>query len=207
MKIKVWLFSIIVAGALLLGAAGGFVLSQGFSLAVLMAQHMKAALANNAPRIQVQIPDGQSGGWYQQGGRNQGGSSGGQFGSPWGGQQDQADGDALPQSFNAGVSIPGTYGEMTSRTEEQVLAEAEKAGTDTFGLAKQEGKLDELKTKLLEKVTTSLNKMVADGTITEGQKATYLTRVTLILQVAGQTQTNVFPDGDGGNRDGGKPDA
>ncbi len=198
MKIKVWVFTVIVCGAVFLGAAGGYLLSQGFSLVSLMAQGIKSMQAELPSRVQIQIPS------------DQGGQSGGDDSLPWSGGKRGQTGqyEALPDGFNAGVSIAGTYGEMTDRTEEEVLAAAKKANTDTFGLAKQEGKLEDLKTTLRQKVTASLDKMVEEGKITEGQKQTYLQRVELILQFAGQVDSTsgTFLPGNGG-RDGDKPDA
>ncbi len=200
MKIKVWVFTIIVCGAVFLGAAGGYLLSQGFSLVNLMAQGIKSMRVEAPDRVQIQIPPDQ-GGWYQ------GGE--GDDGLPWGGgRQGQPGGyEALPEGFNAGVSIAGTYGEMTKRTEEEVLAAAKQANTDIFGLAKQESKLEELKTTLRQKVTASLDKMIEEGKITEGQKQTYLQRVELILQFAGEVDsTGGALPGNGGS-EGDKPDA
>ena len=204
MKIKVWVFTVIVSVAVLLGALGGYMLSQGFSLVDLMAKSVKSVLTNKPSRVEIQIPS-------DQGGKSQGGETGGDDSLPWSGGQPRQS-EALPDGFNAGVSIPGTYGEMTDRTEEEVLTAAEKANTDTFGLAKQEGKLEELKTTLREKVTAALDKMVKEGKITEGQKRTYLKRVELILQFAGQVDTTsgaTFTPGRSpfGGGSGDRPDA
>lgn len=177
MKIKIWAFVLIVVGAVLLGGLGGFALSQGFSLAGSIVSELRAGRIAEAPKAQFQVPaDPPSGGNGQ--GRVMPGFS-------WGNGQ-----DALPPGFNAGVSIPGTYADMTGRTEEQVLAAAKEANTDTWGLAAKESKLDQLKQKVLEAVTVSLDKMVADGKITKVQKDAYLQRVNMILQIAGQPDAN-----------------
>ena len=194
MKIRIWAFVLIIAGTLLLGLAGGFIGALGLTLAGRVADRV---LSNDlAPRVEVQLPGDNRGGWQDgmpwQGGQSGDGSDMPRQGGRWGdGQPWQGGGDGgLPQGFNAGVSIPGTYGELTGRTEEAVLAAAEEAKTDTWGLAKQEGKLEELKTKVREAVVASLDKMVADGKITKEQKDVYLQKVDLILKSAGQADEN-----------------
>jgi hypothetical protein len=168
MKIKVWAFVLIIVGAVALSAAGTLAMVGGVSAVTGLVRELRQARAS--------IPQ----------------SAGYSF--PWqsGGSEDSAQnlpddqrGAALPANFNAGVSIPGTYGEMTGRTEDEVLAAAEKAGMTAWGLAEQEGKLDELKQKVQEKVEASLKQMVSKGTITQAQSDAYLSWVKMFLASVG----------------------
>lgn len=162
MKIKVWAFVLIIVGTVAISCAGTFAAVKGFSLVTSCISEMRQARSATA-----QNP----GNWSaSQDDRSSGSQSG-----------------ALPMGFNAGVSIPGAYGEMTARTEEEVLAAAEEAGTSTWGLAYKEGRLDELKQKVLSAVEASLKQMVSKGTITQAQSDDYLNYVTAYLEAVGQT--------------------
>lgn len=176
MKVKMWALALIVAGAMLLGAAGGFALSQGLHVAGALLRNLRVEWREperEDARLQQKLPELQD-----------------RYGSRSGQQDAEEEAAALPPGFNAGVSVPAVYGEMTGRTEEQVLSGAAEAGMDTWGLAEKEGRLDELRERVLSAVTASLDKMVEEGTITEGQKKAYLVKVHLILEMAGATNTD-----------------
>lgn len=173
MKIKIWALVLIIVGALVIGAAGGFAATGGFALAGKLMQNIVSIRADNAPRVDVHLP-----------GRMQPGQGG------QGRQGQQGQDSALPPGFNAGVSIPAVYGGMTNRTEEQVLTAAKQANTDTWGLAKTENKLDALKQQVLTAVTSSLDKMITDGKITQAQKDSYLSWVNQLLQYVGNANTS-----------------
>jgi hypothetical protein len=104
--------------------------------------------------------------------------------------------------LNAGVSVASVYAEMTNRTETQIETAAQAAQTDVWGLAYKEGKLDDLKTKVLAAVTESLEKMVSSGQVTKTQAQSYLMYVTNMLQSLGQSTTGTMP-GDGSGTQGG----
>jgi hypothetical protein len=181
LKIKIWLFVLIIVGSLLLGGLGGFVATGGFMYADRAFKDMQQLHAN------AQLPCNNFGNGDRN--ENRGNRNQPYDNLPGGGQYSLIPQlpAGLPQGFNAGVSIAAAYGSLTNRTEAQVSAAAQQAGTDVWGLAQNEGKLDQLKAKVLEAVTASLKQMVTSGKITQAQSDSYLAWVNQYLQVIGQT--------------------
>lgn len=197
MKIKVWALVLIIVGSLFVGAAGMFVGLSGVMLAGRMLQNVHARV----PQFNVQVPN------YNDGSNNGGGNALPGRGYYNYGQSGNGNTPAVPASptvpalpadlpagFNAGVNIESTYAAMTNRTVEQVQAAEQSAGTDVWGLANQEGKLNDLKTKVTDAVTASLKQMVTDKKITQEQSDSYLNWVNQYLQTVGQnTSSGMMP--------------
>lgn len=195
MKIRVWALVLIIVGSMLVGAAGMFVGMSGVVLVGRMMQNVQAI----TPHVNVQLPNNGNGG-----ANNGGGYYGGKTLPGRGYNNNGADGGAatvpalpagLPDGFNAGVNIESTYAALTSRTVEQVQAAEQSAGTDVWGLANQEGKLNDLKSKVTDAVVASLSQMVTDKKITQEQSDSYLNWVKQYLQVVGQSNSNGFLPG------------
>lgn len=177
MKIKVWAFVLIIVLTVAVSSAGTFAAMKGFSAVSGLVSELRRAYAGNERSTDVSQPEDKNI-QLPQGGKNV----------------------TLPANFNAGVSIAGTYGELTGRTEAEVLAAAEQAGTSTWGLAYKEGKLDQLKAKVQEKVEASLKQMVTKGTVTQEQSDLYLNWVKMFLSSIGDNtggNTSGFGQGNG----------
>lgn len=179
MKIKVWALVLIILGSIAAGGLGMFAAMRGFSAVAALISGVRQARA-------VQIP----GNWgYGQGSRDSGSQS----------SQLPAD---LPAGFNAGVNIESVYAGMTGRTAEQVQAAENEAGTDVWGLARKEGKLDGLRQQVQAAVEASLKQMVADGKITQQQSDSYTQWVQQYLKGVGQTNASGTTPGFGRSRRG-----
>lgn len=181
MKIKIWIFILIIVGSVFVGAAGGFAATGGFAFAGRLIEELRQPAQ---PNVGMQVPGGNNG--------NHNGNNNGKFDfgnmPDWSYDMMPSRPEGLPEDFNAGVSIAATYGGMTNRTEDQVNADALEAGASVWGLVQKEGKLDELKAKVTEAVTASLKQMVADGKITQAQSDGYLNWVEKYLQAIGRRQ-------------------
>lgn len=196
MKIKGWILALIILGSMFVGAAGMFVGMSGVALFGRMIRDVHGM----SPRVNIQTPDysygnGNSGGNYSRGNRLPGrgnysnGPSNDGPAAPAAPEIPALPSD-LPAGFNAGVNIEATYAAMTNRTEEQLQAAEQNEGTDVWGLANQESKLNDLKSKVVDAVTASLKQMVTDQKITQAQSDSYLNWVNQYLQTVGQNNVN-----------------
>lgn len=194
MKIKIWAFVLVIIGSLFLGAAGTFVVMSGVSIVGHLVQDVQAMV----PRISIQAPDNGGNNGFGNGFGNGNGNGFGNGGSQQPGFYfEQPNIPALPsdlpEGFNAGVNIESTYAALTNRTVQDVQAAEEKAGTDVWGLANQEGKLKDLKTKVTDAVAASLKQMVTDKKITQAQSDEYMNWVKQYLQAMGRTNNRMMP--------------
>jgi hypothetical protein len=207
LKIKVWALVLIIVGSLFIGAGGMFAAMSGVSLVGHLIQDVQML----RPSVNIKAPASGSGGYYGIFGNGGNGGNGGNSGNS-GTQPGQGNyyygqpGAApalpagLPANFNAGVNIESTYAAMTNRSVEQVQAAELTAQTDAWGLANQEGKLNDLKAKVTEAVTASLKQMVTDGKITQAQSDSYLKWVNQYLRTVGQATYGSMMPGNGRGR-------
>jgi hypothetical protein len=190
LKIKIWALVLIIVGSLVLGSAAGFGLTGGITAADHLLQSARSLHLGNT--LQAPNDNGSNN-------NNNGNNGGGRLIPPdnnmpgWQFSMVPKLPDGLPEGFNAGVNIESAYAALTGRTAEQVQAAEREAGTDVWGLAQKEGKLDALKTKLTDDVEASLKQMVADGKITQTQSDAYLDWVKQYLEVISRQATGEMP--------------